>query len=301
MSQFEEQPSKRSNPIVILLALIAFGLVCFFGFKSADRHEVPAEKKGGVVGGAIVGAPETIISSHSGASASAAAGSGSARVNAEQVLGQIDDWLAAHPNYHAKYETAFFGGGLLSRMDVYARSNSPGVSVTDIEAEMFSPQAVKFQARKTNGKLQVYFPRSDQMIEPDLAKMLLSMPAIASGQSGMKALLKLSRLTFAEQGEDLQVATLLLKNDDVNLPTNAGDVYLSIRSNNDGRMIGMQVQAQGERMALTIKYLSFDREEVAKDAPSMPDGKSPLTNKTLKAAMEDEARLVISKPLIPKI
>ena len=293
MPTVDSKPRRRSSPIILLLALLLIGTVCFVGLKVAKRQPQSQSSAANTQ-------PATLAPAIKLADAPKPAEPGTL-ISADEVLGKLDTWIAAHPNYHATYVTAFANGAVMSKMDVFAYTNAPTGEIVKIKADVFLPQTLQFLAKKENGKLQVYFPRSNQLIEPDTAKMLLSLPAAVANQSGMKAMAKLAKFTFAEASADLQVVTLLLNNHALNLPDNAGDVFLSIRSNNEGKLLGMGVQAQGEHMVLTVKYLTFDRNLVSQEAPNLPAGKVAVTNKTLEKAMQEEARLIMDKPLGTKI
>ncbi len=208
-------------------------------------------------------------------------------ISAEEVLDQLDAWLTENPNYHALVESALPSGTVMARMDVFAYTDATNGRVFRMKAQMFLPQALQYQAQKQNGKLEVYFPRTDQLIEADTAKMLAAMPALAANQSGMKGLLKLARSSFAEASADLRVATLVLNTKALNMD-DMGDIYLSFRTNDKGKLLGIDQKAHGQRVITTLKYLSFDRDLVLRDAPAMPAGRVAVTNKSFQAAMQEE-------------
>jgi hypothetical protein len=222
-------------------------------------------------------------------------------ISSEEVLDKLTLWLAQNPNYHALVETTLPSGTVMGRMDVFAYTNATNGEILGMKDKMFLPQAIEFQGQKKNGKLVVYFPGIDQLIEADTTKMLASMPAMAGNQSGMKGLLKLARSSFAEASADLRVATLVLSAETLNLPETSGDIYLSVRTNDRGKLLSVEEQAQGQRLISTVKYLTFDRDTVMREAPVLPVGRVAVTNKTLQAAMKEEALQVLNKHLGTKI
>ncbi len=222
-------------------------------------------------------------------------------VSAPEVLARLDNWILAHPSYHAMVETSVFGGGVVGRMDVFAYDDGAAGQTVRVKAVLFLPQQLIFIAERQHGKVQVYFPRSGQLIQPDSSSMMLSLPGLAANETGMTALLKLARNTFAEASEDLRVVTFVVNADSLKLPLMSGDIYLSVRTDMDGRLLGMEEEAQGVRVISTMKYLSFDKEAVARGAPSLPAGKTTVAVKTFQKAMEEEARLVMNKPLSSKL
>jgi hypothetical protein len=222
-------------------------------------------------------------------------------VSAESVLDKLEKWTTSNPNYHAFMHTTFPNGSLISRIEVFTYTNATKGSVVRIKGQVLVPQEVTFQAEKENGKLQVYFPKTDQLIAADTAKMMAAMPAMMSSPSGIKSLLKLARNTFAEASADLEVVTMVMAPEALGMPTNNGEAYLSVRIDNQGRLLGTEQQAQGMRVISTMQYLSFDHDLVARGSPALPSGKTARTDKTLQKAMEEEARAMINKPLGTKI
>jgi len=252
------------------------------------------------VGNTVQANPAPLVSATNAAAATSPAPPGTL-ISAEQVLDKLDTWLAKNPNYHALVESALPSGTVMGRMNVFAYTEATHGQVVRMKAEVFLPQAIQYQAQKQNGKLEVYFPRSDQLIEADTTKMLATMPAIAANQSGLKGLLKLAHRSFAEASADLRVVTLVLNAEALNLPDTGGDIYLSLRTSDQGKLLGVEQQAHGQRLITTVKYLSFDRDGVARDAPAMPVGRVAVTNVTLQAAMKEEALHVMNKRLGKKI
>jgi hypothetical protein len=221
-------------------------------------------------------------------------------ISAEGVLAKLDNWTTNHQNCHSKLETSFPGGSLVGKMDIYSYTNGTDEIITKLKAEMFSP-AMKFQGVKENGKLRVYFPQSDQMIEPDMTRMMVDMPSMAGTAMGAKALLKLAKSSFAESAGDTEVVTLVIGSEKLKIPQASGDVTMTMHINREGRLLSVDQQAQGQRIITTMNYISFDRETIMHEAPVMPTGKNTVTNKTLVQAMQEEVGLVISKPLRTKI
>lgn len=218
-------------------------------------------------------------------------------VSAEEVLNKLGAWVASHPNCHSVIETSFANGGMLGKMEVFAWTNDVDKETVKVKANIYLPQALQFEAQNDNGKVQVYFPRSGQVVEPDLSSALLSMPSFAANQRGIEALLKVARTTFAEASADLRVVTLVLSAETLKLPFMTGDIYLSFRTDINGKLLGMEEQAQGTRIISKMRYLSFDKDQVMRQAPTLPS-KLVATGKSLQQAMEEEARLVMNKPLV---
>ena len=225
-------------------------------------------------------------------------------ITSEEVLGKLDGWLAKNENYHAQVESALPSGTVMGRMDVFAFTDGTNGQIVRLKAEMFLPQAVQYQAQKQNGKLEIYFPKSDQLVESDAAKMLASMPSVpvlAANQTGLSSLLKLARSSFAEASADLRVVTLVLNMQTMNMPGASGDLYLSLRTDDQGKLLGLEERAMGQRLITTLKYLSFDRDLIIRDAPVIPPGRVAVTNKTLQAAMQEEILRNMNKPIGTKI
>jgi len=76
-----------------------------------------------------------------------------------------------------------------------------------------------------------------------------------------------------------------------------GDIYLSFRTDINGQLLGMEEQAQGTRIISRMRYVTFDKALVIRSAPSLPTN-LVATGKSLQQAMQDEARLVMNKPLV---
>ncbi len=218
-------------------------------------------------------------------------------VSAEEVLGRLGGWIAAHPNCQSVIETSVFGGGTISKLEIFAYTNALAEPTVKIKADIFLPQALQLEAQNDKGRLRVYFPRSGRLVEPDLSGAMLSLPAYAADQSSMTALLKLARTTFAEASADLRVATLALDAQALRLPFMSGDIYLSFRTDLDGKLLGIEEQAQATRIISTVRYVTFDREQIMRRAPSLPLDKVAVLGKTLQQAMEEEGRLIMNKPL----
>jgi hypothetical protein len=282
-----------ARPLLIVLALIVLGAVIVVGLKLTGH--IGQTQSNQVQ---VVTAPSQPASNATTAAQSVFPGT---PISAATVLEAIDQWLAQHPNYHSSVETVLPSGTVMGKMDVYGYVDGTNGEVVRMKAQMMVPEAVDYQAEKENGKLDVYFPKTDQLIEPDMSKMLVTMPALAANQSGLKGLLKLAKSSFAESSEDLRVATMVFSAEALHLPDTSGDVYISLRSDNEGKLLGVEEQAQGQRLLTVIKYLSFDRDLVMRDAPAFPVGKVAVTNKTLQAAMKEEILSMGSKPLRTKI
>ncbi|PWU18827.1 MAG: hypothetical protein C5B50_08135 [Verrucomicrobia bacterium] len=218
-------------------------------------------------------------------------------ISAEDVLNKLGAWVGSHPNFHALFETTVFGGGVISKMDMFAFTNAGAGETIKVKADFFLPKVLQFQAQKENGKVLVYFPLSRLLLQPDLPSTLGSLPTLAASSSGIGALLNMSKNTFAEASADLRVVTLTLNTEALKLPPMSGDIYLSIRTDMNGQLLGMEQQAMGSRVITTVRYLTFDKAQVVQAAPSLPAGLVAVTGKSLKEAMDEEARLVLNKPL----
>jgi hypothetical protein len=222
-------------------------------------------------------------------------------ISAEEVLAKVDKWLAEHPNYHATAVSAFPNGTIMGKIDLFAYTNAVAGSVTALSAQIYIPQAIDFVGVKKDGKFKAYFPATDQLVEQDLSQAMASVPVLA-GAPGFKALLKLAKNSYAEASADLEVATLVLNSKDLklgDLPDT--DIYLSIRSNNQGQLLGMDQLTGGGRIMTTMQYVTFDPATVIQGAPVLPAGKTVETNKTVQQVMRDEISLVSKKPLGKKI
>jgi hypothetical protein len=222
-------------------------------------------------------------------------------ISAESVLDSVDKWLAQHPTYHAYIETSLPSGTVMSKMDVYAYVDGTNGQIARMKSVMFLPQQIEYRMQKQNGKLEAYFPNTDQLVEEDVSKLLLSMPVLAANGSSVKGLLKLARSSFAEASADLRVVTVVVNAAALQLKDTSGDFYLSLRSDDEGKPLGVEEQAWGQRAICKIKYLSFDRDAVAFNAPAMPAGKVVNANKTLQQAMKEEILQAVNKRLGMKI
>ncbi len=281
---------RRLRPWAGLCAGLAVAAAAWLGLKwGPSAHHAPAPPPAATHG---LGA-----SSAGQAVASHPVPPGTA-ITAEEVLGRMDSWMSAHPNCHSVIETSVFGGGTISRVEVFSFTNVLGERSVRVKADILLPQPVQLQAQNENGKVQVYFPRSGRLLEPDISGMVLSMPGYAAEQSGINTLLKLARNSFAEASADLRVATLALNAESLKLPYLTGDIYLSFRTDLEGKLLGVEQQAQGSRIISKVRYVTFDRELVMRHAPVLPADKVALTGKSLQQAMEEELRLSINKPLI---
>src|ERR1051325_549083 len=290
-------PSAQSGTARLLKSLafiVALGLVCCLGLKLlGPRHHPQPEAR------PKTAAPQPLaLAAATNRMLKAEPVAPGTLISAEEVLGKLDAWMASHPNYHAVVESAIFGGGVVGKMEVFAYTNGTAGTTVKVRADIFVPQAVKFQAQKENGKLRVFFPRSGQLIEPDNASLSGSVPGAALDHSGMAALLKLARNSFAEASADLRVVTLVVSAEVLKLSGFSGDVYLSIRTDLEGRLLGLEEQSQGLRIVTTMRYLSFDRDRGTQEAPSLAPGMVATTGKPLEQAMDEEARLTMNKPLL---
>jgi hypothetical protein len=301
MPSADSQPPNGSRYGIILLTIIVLGIGAVVAFQKKANHpsdKAPVATATNAV--LVTQPPATIVTNITATSAPQPAAPGTI-VSAEEVLSKVDKWLAEHPNYHLNAVTSFPNGSIVGKMDVFSYTNEAEGSVVAMTAQMSSPQSIEFKGVKKNGKLQVYFPISDQIIEPDLAQSMAAMP-VMGGANGGKALLKLAKSSFAEASADLEVATLVLNTETLKMSeTPSTDIYLSIRINNQGELLGIDEQVQGQRILTTMKYVTFDRDTVAREAPALPLGKLAVTNKSLEQAMQEEVRLVINKPLRTKI
>jgi hypothetical protein len=295
MSSSDLKP-RGSRPSLVFLAVLFLGVVGVIAYRMAAP---PAHAP--VVSNPPAAASNFNSSNIAGLTASSNTIPLGTPISAALVLGDIDKWMAQHPDYHAAVETTLPSGTLMGKMDVYTYADAAQGQVLRLNAEMFVPQDIRYQAEKQSNMLEVYFPGTDHLIETDTSKLLLTMPALAAHQNSMTSLLKLARSSFAEASADLRVATLVLDSAALNLPETTGDIYLSLRTNEKGELLGVDEKAQGQRVITTIKYLSFDRSTVMRNAPVIPAGKVPMTNETMQAAMKAEILRSINKPLGRKI
>jgi len=218
-------------------------------------------------------------------------------VSAAAVLDKLDKWNAAHPNYHCIFTTAYPNGSVASKMDIYSYTNGTGGPTVRFHAQMFNPN-LQFLGVRENGKLEFYFPRDKQLIEPDMARERFFTPTLPGTFTSVKDLLKLAKSSFAEASEDLEVATLVIDGTAVNMPTNV--VYLSFRINSQGKLLGVDEQQKNQRSSSTMDYLSFDREAIKLEAPVLPVGITVVTNKSFIETLRDELKSQILKPLYSK-
>lgn len=283
-------PQSRSGPWVILSILLAIFVIALVGSRlsQSGSSKPPAE----TANQAQNSSPQT----QNVAAASQAVAPGTP-ISAGEVLDQLGAWVAQHPNVHSMIETSVAGGGVVSKLEVFAYTNDLEGEIVRVKADILLPQALQFQAQNANGKVQVFFPRSGQLIEPDVAGALASMPSLAANGPGVGTLLKLARTTYAESSADLRVVTLVIDAEALKLPFATGDIYLSFRTDINGKLLGMEEQAQNTRIISTMHYVTFDKAQVMRDAPAMPS-RVVVTGKSLQQAMEEEARLVMNKPLV---
>jgi hypothetical protein len=298
MPSANSQPPRPYRAILIFLGVVVIAVAIIVALRTSQNHKARSDKAAG--NNLQPGADTNTFGPTNVAVVPHAVAPGTL-VSAGSVLDKLEKWMTNNPNYHAFMHTTFPNGSLISRMEVFTYTNSTKGAVVRIKGEVLVPQAVTFQAEKENGKLQVYFPKTDQLIAPDTAKMMGAMPALTSTASGIKSLLKLSRTTFAEASADMEVVTMVLGPEALGMPTNSGEAYLSVRIDNQGRLLGTEQQAQGMRVISTMQYLSFDHDLVARGSPALPTGKTARTDKTLQKAMEEEAQAMINKPLRTKI
>jgi hypothetical protein len=292
MPTLGSRPPRRSGPVVLLSTLVALAVVAWIGWRiSLARHALPEPQKQAA---AQAGSSVPQVSTTATTPQPVAPGTS---ISAAEVLHTLGAWVAEHPNVHSIIETSIFGGGLISKMDVFAYTNDVEGEIVRVKADIRLPQAVQFQAQNSNGKVQIFFPRSGQLIEPDISGMLASMPTLAANGPGVGALLKLARTTFAESSADLRVVTLVIDTEALHLPFTSGDIYLSFRTDINGKLLGIEEQAQGTRVISTMHYVTFDKAQVMHDAPSMPPS-VVVTGKSFQQALEEEARLVMNKPLV---
>jgi hypothetical protein len=283
MPSTDSEPPRSRRPIVVALAVVVLGVLSLIGLRLGGHF--PGSQTAPL--GSTVEANKNNLASATNVAAAPGPVSPGTVISSEVVLDKLDAWMAEHPNYHALVESALPSGTVMARMDVFTYMDGTNGRVFRMKAQMFMPQAIQYQAQRKNGKLEVYFPKSDQLIEADTAKMLAAMPALAANQSGMKGLLKLARSSFAEGSADLRVVTLVLNTKALNMD-DMGDIYLSLRTDDQGKLLGIDQKAHGQRVITTLKYISFDRDLVSRDAPNLPAGKVAVTNKSFQAAMQEE-------------
>jgi hypothetical protein len=287
----DSRPPGRSGPVVLLSTLAAIAVIALVGYRLSHSHSSPQQSR------ETLSQPQTTVAQTQGAAAEPQPAAPGTPISAAEVLDKLGAWVAEHPNVHSIIETSIFGGGTVSKMEIFAYTNEVEGETVRVKAEILLPQALQFQAQNANGKVQVFFPRSGQLIEPDISGMLASMPSLAANGPGVGALLKLARSTFAESSADLRVVTLVIDTEALHLPFTSGDIYLSFRTDINGKLLGIEEQAQGTRVISTMHYVTFDKAQVMRDAPSMPSS-VVVTGKSFQQAMAEEARLVMNKQLI---
>ena len=223
-------------------------------------------------------------------------------VSAEGVLEKLDKWHAAHPNYHSILTTTYPNGSVISKTEIFAFTNN-NEAIVKFKSQVYAlTPNLEFLGAKENGKLQVYFPRSNLLLEPNMADDLLFMPNMPGNFSAAKDMLKIARSSFAEASTDMEIATLAVRSETFKVPHElTGDVFISFRINTEGKLLSIEEQAQGQQFSLNMKYLSFDRELVMRDAPVMPTGMIAITNKTFMKTMQEEVENAAPKPLNHKI
>jgi hypothetical protein len=201
----------------------------------------------------------------------------------------------------AQIELSLPSGTIMGKMDVYSVTEGASGETVRLKADIYLPQKIQYQAQKKNGKLVAYFPHTDQLVEEDLTNMLATMPALPVSHSDLKSLLKLSRSSFAEASPEARVVTMVINMDSLHLSDTSGDVYVSLRTDNQGKLLGTEEQVQGQRLITKINFFSFDRDAVAASAPDLPGGKTARTNITVQAAMKAEILSTFNKPIGIKI
>jgi hypothetical protein len=287
------EPQKTRSlpfPTISLLAL-ALVVIAFFGYKivSSRQRLVSTDTTQQVLATNVVLNPKMVAPG--------------TMVTAEAVLDKMDQWHVQHPNYHSILTSVNPKGAMISKMEVFSYTNGNNDTIVKFKGQVFAlTPNLEFQGFKENGKLRVYFPRSGQLIEPDTTEDLLFMPNMPGKYSSAKDLLKVARSSFAEASADMEVATLAVKSETVKVPTAlTGDIYISFRINTEGKLLGIEEQAQGQQITSNMKYLSFDREVVMRDSPVQPTGITITTNKTLMKTMQEEVQNAAAKPLNQKI
>ncbi|HZV36455.1 MAG TPA: hypothetical protein VFB72_17900 [Verrucomicrobiae bacterium] len=299
MPSADSKKTSGSQFIRILLTLSVLGIIAVLSYEWVTSHQQKDSQKSVATNHVIVQqrVPAVVAMTNSGP-APAAPGT---PISAESVLAKVDKWVAEHPNYHVAAVTAFPNGTIMGKMDVFAYTNATAGKVTALSAQLFLPQAIGFVGVKKDGKFLVYFPDTDQLVQQDLNQAMAAVPALA-GASGFKALLKVAKNSYAEASADLEVATLVLNSQTLKLgDLPSTDIYLSIRSNNQGQLLGLDQQTGAGHIMTTMQYVSFDLPTIAHEAPMLPAGKTVVTNKTVQQALQDEMRLVSRKPLGKKI
>ena len=297
MPSAQTRPPGGSRSVLILLTIIALGIIAFAGYEGVNHLR---GKRATVVASTSdqVSASINVANISSPPPKPAAPGT---LISAEEVLARVDKWMAEHPNYHLTSVSAFPNGNIMGKMDVFSYTNASTGNFTAISAQVFTPQAVDFIGVKKDGKFQIYFPGTDQLVEQDLSQAMASVPVMA-GASGFKALLKVAKNSYAEASADLQVATLVLNTQTLKLgELPSEDIYLSIRASNRGELMGIDEQTGAGRVMTTMKYVTFDLPTIAREAPVLPAGKIVAKNMTLQQALQNEVRLVSKKPLGKKI
>lgn len=142
-----------------------------------------------------------------------------------------------------------------------------------------------------------YFPRDKQLIQTDMKREMFFMPTAPPSLTRSRDLLKQAHSSFAEASEDLEVVTLAIDGAAMNF---TNQLYLSLRVNHDGQPLGIGVAVQDQNVMTTIKYLSFDRDAIMRDAPVFPAGIAAVTNSTLVQAVLQEINTSTPTPLRPR-
>lgn len=297
----DSSPPKRLRPLRFILALVALSLVCI-GLVELWPKGKPERQP--VADTAKPTAPVASAATSAPAPATATAAKSvwpGTPVSPQQVLEDMGHWRAEHPNMHAVVETSSATGTVLARVEVFARTNGAGAETVNVKSDVFlpaAPQPMQFQAQVENGKLRAYFPRSNQVIEMDSSSATITVPGMAAGsQAAVTDLLKFARTSFGEASADLRVVTMVLSPEALNLPAAPSDIYLSLRTDMQGKLLGTETVTPGTRVVSTMRYVSFDRDQVVHDAPAFPTGKVPTAGKSFQSAMEEEARLVMNKSI----
>jgi hypothetical protein len=289
----EVKPPGAPRPLIVALAVIVLGALSLVVWKQkgASRDSV-AEPPGNSV--QAVHEPQAPVVASTPATPDT-------NITAASVLDALDQWLAQHKNFHAQIELSLPSGTIMGKMDVYSVTEGASGETVRLKAEMYLPQKMQYQAQKKNGKLVAYFPHTDQLVEEELTNMVAAMPALPVSHSDLKSLLKLSRSSFAEASPEARVVTMVINMDSLHLSDTSGDVYVSLRTDNQGKLLGTEEQLQGQRLITKINFLSFDRDAVAASAPDLPGGKTARTNITVQAAMKAEILSTFNKPIGIKI
>jgi hypothetical protein len=211
----------------------------------------------------------------------------------------MQSWRQMHPNYRVVVETT--GPDLASTTEVFRFTDEQGLVVSRMQTQMRQPISLTFVLETEGERVRAYFPSLDQIatIDPqqETARFLTQIGWTGESLDGTLPI-RLARASFVELGADYRALTMVFPGARFNMPRAAGDLFLTIQLDEDGRARSLEQLTLGLRVVSKLTYLDEDRTRIQEAAPKIP-ATAVTTRKSFKEILQEQANLKQSTPAKP--